>query len=131
MQHNVKTTSGQHPPNRIHWLTILPNLLQDFNHFTTSFKTCLSLVGKAQQTPVACLAAACQAGAVATLLTCVTAASGNASVASKSLHVMKSLLAVDSNKDAFMRAGGANQLAELLSHQSCKLAASHVHCSCD
>lgn len=74
-----------------------------------------------------CLAAACQADAVATLLTCAAAASGDANTVSKSLHVLRSLLAVDSCKDAFMRAGGASHLAELLSHESSKLAAFHGH----
>ena len=65
-------------------------------------------------------AAATQADAVATLLSCLTAVSGNPSSVSKSLKVLKSLLATDSSKCAFMRANGASQLADLLSQQSSK-----------
>lgn len=70
------------------------------------------------------LAAATQADAVGLLLRCLTTASsnpkGDPSTVSKSLQVLKCLLAVDSSKVAFARADGASQLADLLSQQSRK-----------
>lgn len=71
-------------------------------------------------------AAATQAEAVATLLSCLLAESGDASVVSKSLQVLKCLLATDSGKSAFMRANGASQLEDLLSKQSSKQDASRM-----
>lgn len=65
-------------------------------------------------------AAATQADAVATLLNCLTVVSGDPSVVSKSLQVLKCLLVADSSKFAFMRANGASQLADLQSKQSSK-----------
>lgn len=67
-----------------------------------------------------CPAAAAQADAVATLLTCCTAAVDNPDITSRSLHVLRRLLAVDSSKAAFMRADGASTLAALLTKQSSK-----------
>lgn len=63
-------------------------------------------------------AAAAQADAVATLIGCLTAWPGDASIVTKSLHVLQRLLAVDGSKAAFMRADGASQLANLLSKRS-------------
>ncbi|KAL3155515.1 hypothetical protein ABBQ38_011067 [Trebouxia sp. C0009 RCD-2024] len=64
------------------------------------------------------LEAAAQADAVAMLLTCCTAAEDNLDITSRSLHVLRLLLAVDSSKAAFMRADGASKLAALLTQQS-------------
>lgn len=77
---------------------------------------------------IACdsFAAATQADAVALLLSCLTAAGGNMRTGSKSLQLMQSLMAVDSSKDAFMRAGGASQLADFLSRQPSMQAASSI-----
>ena len=63
-------------------------------------------------------AAAAQADAVATLLGCLTASPGHASIVTKTLHVLQCLLAVDGSKAAFMRDDGASQLANLLSKRS-------------
>ena len=67
-----------------------------------------------------CPAAAAQADAVALLLTCVTATAADAGIISKSLNVLRCLLAVDSSKAAFMQADGADKLVALLSKHSSK-----------
>lgn len=75
-------------------------------------------------------AAATQADAVPVLLTCLKATSDNQEVIVASLSVLQSLLGVDASKDAFMRAGGAILLQELLQTETGKPAMSrveHVH----
>ncbi len=63
-------------------------------------------------------AAAIQADAVPTLLTCIKTATDNTSMVTTSLQVLTSLLGVDASKDAFHQANGASHIQELLQTQT-------------